>query len=151
MRRDILLILFSILCADGFAQQVLVPIGLDLSGNEGIASITIGYTPFITDLQGQTGVQQPIWNYYAISTNSDIGTTTGDGTYKSGEVVTIAATSADVCYAFARWSDNDTSNPRQVVVTQDSTFTAIFEKIKYNLSVDINDTEHGEITSQEKE
>ena len=38
-------------------------------------------------------------------------------------------------YSFAHWNDGDTSNPRQVVVTQDTLFTATF-KILHSLGIE---------------
>lgn len=89
---------------------------------------------------------------YKISSNKNvlILPNTNDNVYTEGTLITLNAIAPE-CHQFVKWSDNNIDNPRSVIVTQDSTFTAIFEKIKYNLSVDINDSEHGEITSQEKE
>lgn len=83
-----------------------------------------------------------------ITTNAENGSIIGGGTYYVGDTITLSVTPND-CYRFAKWSDNNTNNPRSVKVTQDSTFTAIFEKIQYKLSVDLNDTEHGEIEAKE--
>lgn len=69
--------------------------------------------------------------------------------YSVGEKIVLRAVATDSCSHFVKWSDNNTDNPRSVTVTQDSIFTAIFEKIQYNLSIDLNDTEHGDIEAKE--
>lgn len=59
------------------------------------------------------------------------GVVTGKGNYYYGTTVTLTATPKDG-YHFAKWSDGDTNSPREVVVTSDSTFTAIFEPHYYD-------------------
>lgn len=57
--------------------------------------------------------------------NPEWGTVSGGGTYADGETVTIAAT-PNSGYYFSSWLDGDKSNPRQVVVTANITYTAVF-------------------------
>ena len=65
-------------------------------------------------------------NTYTLTTKSNgNGNVTGNGTYKHGENVIISAT-ADIGYHFVRWSDGVIDNPRTVVLTQDTTFSAEF-------------------------
>ncbi len=54
-----------------------------------------------------------------------MGTVLGAGTYEFDKTVTITAT-ANNGYQFVRWSDDVTDNPRELVVRQDTTLTAIF-------------------------
>lgn len=66
---------------------------------------------------------------YIISTaisQTGTGTVTGGGTYTSGSTVTLTATPA-IGYKFLKWSDNNTSNPRSITVSSNTTYTAIFE------------------------
>lgn len=86
-------------------------------------------------------------NTYTITTSASNGSTSGGGNYDYNTNATLTATPNE-CYQFSKWSDGDTSNPRTIIVTQDSTFTAIFEKINYTLSVDVNDPEHSEIVTK---
>ena len=44
-----------------------------------------------------------------------------------GTIVKLIVT-ADDGYLFKGWSDSNTDNPRYVTVTEDKTFTALFEK-----------------------
>ncbi len=64
----------------------------------------------------------------------DAGTVTGGGTYHYGDTITLEAV-ANGGYAFERWIDSITDNPRTVVVTQDSLFIAIFGTQQYTITV----------------
>ena len=57
--------------------------------------------------------------------HSHMGSTSGSGSYWAGDTITISAT-PNAYYGFLKWDDGDTANPRQVVLTQDTAFTAIF-------------------------
>ena len=46
----------------------------------------------------------------------------------------LAATPAS-CYRFVAWSDNNTDNPRTIMVTQDTIFTANFERAVYTQAI----------------
>ena len=61
-----------------------------------------------------------------ISNDPTYGTCTGSGCYSIGDIVTINAV-PNQGKVFLRWSDSVTTNPREVVVASDTTFTAIFE------------------------
>ena len=62
----------------------------------------------------------------AIANNAEWGVVEGGDYYNNGDEATLTAT-ANNGYRFVKWSDEVTDNPRTIVVTQDSTFTAIFE------------------------
>ncbi len=54
------------------------------------------------------------------------------GKYQANTKITLEAESADKYkYVFSHWSDGETDNPRTLVLTQDTTITAIFEDIPY--------------------
>ena len=64
-----------------------------------------------------------------VTTNdATMGTVSGGGTYNDGDTATMTATAND-CHTFVRWSDGNTNNPREIVVTQDTTLIAEFEPI----------------------
>ena len=67
-----------------------------------------------------------ISNTITVNSNDEqMGTTLGSGTYEENtNAQLVAVTQAG--YSFQRWSDGNTDNPRNVVVTKDSTFTAYF-------------------------
>ncbi len=54
------------------------------------------------------------------------GYVNGSGTYFEGDTVTLTAIPNNT-YRFLHWNDGDTSNPRQFIITQDSSFTAHFD------------------------
>lgn len=64
-------------------------------------------------------------NTHTITTSATNGTVTGGGTYDYGSTVTLTAT-ANRGYKFVKWSDGVTTATRQVTVTGNATYTAIF-------------------------
>ncbi len=70
------------------------------------------------------------------------GTSTGAGKYLKGETCTLTVT-PDYGYHFVQWTDSVTDNPRSFIVTQDTTFTAVFAKNQYLISVE---AEHGVVS-----
>ena len=56
------------------------------------------------------------------------GTVTGGGLYDSGTQITVTATAAQG-YKFIQWSDGVETNPRNVTVVTNITYTAIFAKL----------------------
>ena len=67
---------------------------------------------------------------YTITTQATNGIVTGGGTYNYGTQITLTAT-ANEHYHFVRWSDGDINATRQITVTENKTYTAIFEKDKF--------------------
>lgn len=55
------------------------------------------------------------------------GTVTGGGTYAENSSVTLTAT-PNTGFTFVKWSDNVTTNPRTITVTQNATYQAIFDE-----------------------
>jgi len=87
-------------------------------------------------------------NQYRISLAVDAaerGTTSGEGEYDYMSSNTIAAT-ASYGYHFTQWSDGVTDNPRTVTLTQDTAFTALFDKNSYTLTLASNDTTLGVVS-----
>ena len=79
-------------------------------------------------------------NNYSVSTQSSDtkrGTTKGDTVVNYLEYVTISAT-ANYGYHFANWHDKNTTNPRQVQVTKDATYTATFGRNTYYITTNYN-------------
>ena len=75
------------------------------------------------------------------------GTVTPEsGEYQDGTVVTIQAHPAQN-YAFGRWSDGSTVNPRQIVVDRDIALQAQFvEDIHYTVTTSVSPTGGGQVT-----
>ena len=81
----------------------------------------------------------------AIANNAEWGIVEGGGYYDNGKTATLTAI-ANEGYRFVKWSDEVTYNPRTVVVTQDSTFTAIFEANTFAITTAVNDDVMGSVT-----
>lgn len=70
---------------------------------------------------------------YTVTTYAEpsyMGTVEGGGTYNCGATASLRAVPASNSYSFVRWSDNNTDNPRNVTVTDNLYFTAIFQSIE---------------------
>ena len=88
------------------------------------------------------------YNQYAISLDVDTaihGNVSGSGNYNYLSSRTITAT-ANYGYHFTHWSDGNTSNPRIITLTQDTSFTAYFEKNSYTVTVLSNNNTMGQAT-----
>ena len=88
---------------------------------------------------------------YEITTECDPvegGTVTGAGIYDYGTVASLTATPNEN-YSFVCWSDGIVSNPRNVVVTGDAHYKAIFlfnGLPQYTITVTANNPEWGTVT-----
>ena len=77
----------------------------------------------------------------ALSADQSNGSVTGGGTYDVGEEVVLTAI-PNAGYRFLSWNDDNTDNPRTIVVDGDSTFIASFRAL-YTISVIANNDEGG--------
>lgn len=78
-----------------------------------------------------------------ILSNDEIaGSVAGGGTFDYDSIVEISAT-ANVGYKFVQWSDEVTTNPRQILIESDQTLTAQFEQCKYQLVLLTSDANAG--------
>ena len=81
----------------------------------------------------------------AVSGNGHWGTVAGGGMYFDGDTVTLTAV-ANRGYIFSHWENGDTANPRQVVVTSDSSFTAYFDALEdYTITANVNNEWWGHV------
>ena len=62
------------------------------------------------------------------------GKVIGAGTYLLGDTATLTVIPNEG-YLFVAWGDGNTDNPRTLVVTQDTTLTAVFEVLTYGIIV----------------
>lgn len=74
--------------------------------------------------------------YYieVVSDHPEWGSVSGGGTYYYGDTIQIEAL-PNPHYAFTHWSDDNTDNPRTVIVTEPHTYIASFEITQYNITV----------------
>ncbi|MBR6440867.1 MAG: choice-of-anchor J domain-containing protein, partial [Bacteroidales bacterium] len=61
-----------------------------------------------------------------VASPDNMGVVTGSGQYDYLDTALLTATPAVSTYSFVRWSDGNITNPRRLVVRQDTTLTAIF-------------------------
>lgn len=73
-----------------------------------------------------TLTELPTHTVSAESADPAMGTVSGGGEYIDSSLVTLIAIPFDG-YEFLQWNDGDTTNPRQVLVTSDTAFTAHFQ------------------------
>ena len=81
-----------------------------------------------------------------LSANAVQGATTGSDTVDYNTAVWITAT-ANYGYHFTQWNDGNTQNPRRVVVTQDTVFTATFASNQYSATCTVNDDTRGTVAN----
>ena len=82
---------------------------------------------FLTQDTLFTAYFAPREQYEVVAVSSDLGrgSVYGGGTYYEEDTATLTA-QAWGANIFTQWDDGNTENPRQIVVTQDTTFTAMF-------------------------
>ena len=80
------------------------------------------------------------------SADESLGIVTGGGEYAYHDTVTISATAIAPHYHFERWSDNNTENPRQYVITGNTTLTAYFALDVHSVVVQVDDMAHGTVS-----
>jgi hypothetical protein len=85
-------------------------------------------------------------NIYKITTYCDnqMGSVSAPDSAEYLDQVTITATPI-YGYHFTQWSDGNTDNPRALVLTQDTAFTAEFAPNQYQLSLATNYSEMGSV------
>lgn len=76
------------------------------------------------------------WTVTVQSADNTMGYTSGTGVYDNNATATIKAI-ANQGYRFVMWDDSNTANPREVIVTSNMTFTALFDTISNNPNDDI--------------
>lgn len=64
--------------------------------------------------------------------DTQYGSVSGTGYYLKSDYVNVEA-SPNYGYHFSHWNDGNTDNPRSISITQDTSFTAVFEKNTYRI------------------
>ena len=83
-------------------------------------------------------------NKYTISASATNGRVEGTGKHDYGAEVVLTA-QPSYGYQFTRWGDGSSLNPRTIVLTQDTSFTAYFEKCRYSITIGVNEKSYGTI------
>ena len=87
----------------------------------------------------------PTYTVSVETASADWGSATGGGEYLSGTEITLRAVPA-TGYRFVRWNDGNTDNPRTVTVTEDATYTAVFDVLQLLVTVLPSNDSHGVVT-----
>ena len=85
------------------------------------------------------------YNITASVEPEEAGTVTGGGLYHYGDTLTLEAIANDG-FVFEMWSDSITDNPRDIIVTQDSSFVALFNPIGYSITTSVDPENAGTVT-----
>jgi hypothetical protein len=80
-----------------------------------------------------------------LSSDPTIGSVSGSGTFEYLDTIILAATAVNP-YHFVRWSDGNTQNPRQFVVTGNAVKTAIFGIDTFSVTLQVDSVTHGTCT-----
>ncbi len=80
------------------------------------------------------------------STDVTRGSASGTDTVNYNTAVWISAT-ANYGYHFTQWNDGNTSNPRRVVVSKDTVFSATFAPNQYHATCNVNNAAMGSVSS----
>lgn len=115
------------------SQGGTVALTLDLSDiAEGMHTIdhyvTNGANSTMTTMQTDTFERPHVTQYFTLtvlSADASMGTALGSNVYEENSTVSIEAV-PNTNYHFTNWNDNNTENPRNIVLTSDTTFTAYF-------------------------
>ena len=81
----------------------------------------------------------------SLSADATMGTVQGADTYAYGQTITISA-QPKYGYVFTQWSDGDTSESREIVVSENLQLEAQFEKAVFSVNIVSNDESKGSIS-----
>lgn len=87
----------------------------------------------------------PLRTVTLAANDSTLGLVLGGGSYHEGSTVVIRAVPRTDC-SFLHWNDGVVANPRSIVLMSDTTFTAVFDSIRYSLNVVSADSSMGTTT-----
>jgi hypothetical protein len=121
--------------------------------------LTGGFLGYLPQCEGQAGsalcldkieFDYGIGTYHVTVTanNTTMGSVTGSGDYAADSLINITATPG-IGYRFAGWNDGNTDNPRNIRVTQDTTFVATFALSApntYHVSISANNSAMGSVS-----
>ena len=98
----------------------------------------------VTVIEDKTYIASFAKNIYNITMNAEHGNIAGNSSAEYLEEVAMAVT-ADYGYHFTQWSDGNTQNPRSIVLTKDTAFTAEFAKNSYTVTTNSSNAEWGTV------
>ena len=99
----------------------------------------------ISDLVVMPNEPEPTFTLTIIADSTDWGYVTGGGMYHYGDTATIEAIANMGC-EFLFWNDSITENPRNIIITQDTTFIAHFSQFSYVIETSVSPENTGVVT-----
>lgn len=106
-------------------------------GCESVSSICVRPTPPEPPV--------PTGSLTVMVNDSVMGSVIGGGSYPLGGSITIEAV-PNAGYEFLQWHDSITDNPRDILFTQDTTFTAYFGLAEYTITTAVSPEGTGTVT-----
>ena len=110
-----------------------------------------GWTPNVTPVSGDaeytaTFTTSQITYTVTLTSDSEFGSVSGNGTYHAGYSLTITATPTEDCWEFDHWSDGDTKAVRTFIVNNNVTLTAYFRQKKFTITINSDDATKGTVS-----
>ena len=123
---------------------------IDLRGNDLTKIIQIGWIDYY-ELNGFfiDNVFFAEGHSIILQCDNTMGHISGEGLFVSTSSCTIEAT-PNYGYHFTQWNDGNTDNPRTIILTKDTTFTAEFAKNEYTITVASSNNEWGSTSGCKK-
>ncbi|MBR0176019.1 MAG: T9SS type A sorting domain-containing protein [Bacteroidales bacterium] len=87
----------------------------------------------------------PTYTLTVMANDTLWGSVSGSGLFHYGDTATIAAM-ANPGFEFLYWNDSITNNPRDILITQDTSFIAYFGQIDYLIESRVSPEEAGSVT-----
>ncbi len=107
-------------------------------------SLVIGLT--LQSYNIYVGVQPPMYDLTLTVEPAQAGQVSGNGNYAEGDTATLTATPSQG-YVFTGWLQNgqlvSTDNPYNLAITENTGLTALFDKARYEIAVNINPADAG--------
>lgn len=98
--------------------------------SDGVAAnprvVTVTGDATFTAIFTEKVIEKPTYTITMTAEPAEGGSVSGGGVYDEGSTITLVAVPA-AGYEFVKWSDENTDNPRTVVVTGDASYTALFK------------------------
>ncbi len=98
--------------------------------SDGVAAnprvVTVTGDATFTAIFTEKVIEKPTYTITVTAEPAEGGSVSGGGVYDEGSTITLVAVPA-AGYEFVKWSDENTDNPRTVVVTADASYTALFK------------------------
>ncbi len=102
-----------------------------------------GHDWYIDDVNVEEALT--LYNITVESDHPEWGSVSGSGAYPYGDTIQIEAL-PNIGHQFLTWDDGNTNNPRDIIITQDSTFIASFAVSQFTITVESDHPAWGSVT-----